>query len=56
MGGEVDVRAAVLFWGTERTTFVVGPDGRVLEVLRRVRPARHDELALAALGAPERPT
>jgi peroxiredoxin Q/BCP len=44
------------FWGNERTTFVIGPDGRVVEVLRKVRPARHDELALAALSAPERPT
>jgi peroxiredoxin Q/BCP len=39
------------FWGTERTTFVIGPDGRVVEVLRKVKPARHDELVLEALGA-----
>jgi peroxiredoxin Q/BCP len=36
---------------TERTTFVIGPDGRVAEVLRKVDPRRHDELVLEALGA-----
>jgi peroxiredoxin Q/BCP len=39
------------FWGNERTTFVIGPDGRVVEVLRKVKPARHDELVLGALEA-----
>src|SRR5437764_2128172 len=39
------------FWGSERTTFVVGPDGRVVSALRRVKPARHDELVLEALAA-----
>jgi peroxiredoxin Q/BCP len=36
---------------TERTTFVIGPDGRVAEVLRKVNPRRHDELVLEALAA-----
>ncbi|HKP88688.1 MAG TPA: thioredoxin-dependent thiol peroxidase [Thermoleophilaceae bacterium] len=35
---------------TERTTFVIGPDGRVVDVLRKVNPLRHDELVLAALA------
>jgi peroxiredoxin Q/BCP len=39
------------FMGNERTTFVIGPDGVVQEVLRKVRPAQHDELVLAALAA-----
>ena len=38
------------YWGNERTTFVIGPDGVVRKVLRKVRPAQHDELVLAALG------
>lgn len=38
------------FWGVERTTFVIGAGGVVADVLRRVRPARHDQLALAALA------
>jgi thioredoxin-dependent peroxiredoxin len=37
-------------WGNERTTFVIDPDGRVAEVLRKVKPAQHDDLVLAALG------
>src|SRR5436305_14164410 len=39
------------FMSSERSTFVIGPDGRVLEVLRKVQPARHDELVLGALAA-----
>lgn len=38
------------YWGNERTTFIIAPDGKVAEVLRKVRPAEHDALALAALG------
>ncbi len=37
------------YFGNERTTFVVGPDGKVAVVLRKVKPAEHDELVLAAL-------
>jgi thioredoxin-dependent peroxiredoxin len=38
------------YWGNERTTFVIDPEGRVAEVLRQVKPAQHDDLVLAALG------
>ncbi len=38
------------YWGNERTTFIIGPDGKVAEVLRKVKPAEHDALVLAALG------
>jgi thioredoxin-dependent peroxiredoxin len=37
------------YFGNERTTFVIGPDGVVAKVLRKVKPAEHDELVLAAL-------
>jgi peroxiredoxin Q/BCP len=37
------------YFGNERTTFVIGPDGRVATVLRKVKPAEHDELVLSAL-------
>jgi thioredoxin-dependent peroxiredoxin len=37
------------YLGNERTTFVIGPSGTVSEVLRKVKPAEHDGLALAAL-------
>jgi thioredoxin-dependent peroxiredoxin len=37
--------------GNERTTFVIGEDGVVAEVLRKVKPKEHDGLVLGALGA-----
>jgi thioredoxin-dependent peroxiredoxin len=38
------------YMGNERTTFLVGSDGVVAEVLRKVKPAEHDTRVLAALG------
>jgi peroxiredoxin Q/BCP len=37
------------YFGNERTTFVIDAEGRVAEVLRKVKPAEHDEQVLAAL-------
>ncbi len=37
------------YFGNERTTFVIGPGGEVASVLRKVKPAAHDELVLKAL-------
>ncbi|HEX3692126.1 MAG TPA: thioredoxin-dependent thiol peroxidase [Solirubrobacteraceae bacterium] len=37
------------YFGNERTTFVLDVDGRVATVLRKVKPAEHDELVLDAL-------
>jgi peroxiredoxin Q/BCP len=37
------------YWGNERTTFVIHGDGRVGSVLRKVKPAEHDERVLQAL-------
>jgi thioredoxin-dependent peroxiredoxin len=39
------------YMGNERTTFVIGPDGKIKEILHKVKPAEHDDLALAAIGA-----
>src|SRR5213075_3113347 len=36
--------------GNERTTFVIGPDGRVEAVLPRVKPDAHVDLLLGALA------
>jgi thioredoxin-dependent peroxiredoxin len=44
------------YFGNERTTFVVGPDGKVAAVLRKVKPAEHDELVLAALDGLAHPS
>jgi peroxiredoxin Q/BCP len=37
------------YMGNERTTFVIGPDGKIKEIFRAVKPAEHDELVLGAL-------
>ncbi len=37
------------YFGNERTTFVIDSTGRVASVLRKVKPAEHDTLVLAAL-------
>jgi thioredoxin-dependent peroxiredoxin len=37
------------YFGNERTTFVIDPEGRVAKVLRKVKPAEHDRLVLEAL-------
>jgi thioredoxin-dependent peroxiredoxin len=37
------------YFGNERTTFVIDPDGKVAQVLRKVKPAEHDGLVLQAL-------
>jgi peroxiredoxin Q/BCP len=38
------------YFGNERSTFVIGPDGKVAQVLRKVKPAEHDERVLKALN------
>ena len=43
------------YFGNERSTFVSDGDGRIAAVLRKVKPAEHDDLVLQALktsGAP----
>ena len=39
------------YMGIERSTFLIGEDGRVLEAWRKVNPTGHAELVAAALGA-----
>ena len=36
---------------TERSTFVIGTDGRIEAVMRKIRPAEHARLLLAILNA-----
>jgi peroxiredoxin Q/BCP len=38
------------YLGNERTTFIIDSAGKIAEVLRKVKPAEHDELVLQALG------
>jgi peroxiredoxin Q/BCP len=37
------------YWGIERSTFVIGADGTLTKVMRRVKPDTHTEQVLAAL-------
>ncbi len=43
------------YFGNERTTFIVDSEGKVAEVLRKVKPAEHDEQVLSALAEAEPP-
>lgn len=44
------VRDGKTVMGIERTTFVIGPDARIAQVLRNVAPAGHLDLLKAALA------
>jgi thioredoxin-dependent peroxiredoxin len=37
------------YWGVQRTTFVIDAEGKVAEVLAKVKPATHDDQVLAVL-------
>jgi peroxiredoxin Q/BCP len=38
------------YMGNERSTFVIGPEGVVQQVFRKVKPGEHDNLLLSALA------
>jgi peroxiredoxin Q/BCP len=38
------------YMGNERTTFVIDAEGKIEQVLRKVKPGEHDELVLDALS------
>lgn len=37
------------YWGVARTTFVIGPDGKIQHIFEKVKPAGHAEEVLAVL-------
>jgi peroxiredoxin Q/BCP len=39
------------YMGVERSSFVIGPDGRIEHVLERVKPMEHVDLLMDALAA-----
>jgi peroxiredoxin Q/BCP len=39
------------YMGNERTTFIIGPDGQIEDVIRKVKPAEHDDLVLESLSS-----
>jgi peroxiredoxin Q/BCP len=38
------------YWGVQRSTFIIAPDGRIAKVFEKVSPKTHDDVILAALG------
>jgi peroxiredoxin Q/BCP len=38
------------YWGVQRATFLIDPDGRVAKVFPKVSPKTHDEVVLEALA------
>jgi thioredoxin-dependent peroxiredoxin len=42
--------AGKTYWGGQRATFIIGPDGRIARVFPKVSPKTHDEVVLGALG------
>jgi peroxiredoxin Q/BCP len=38
------------YWGAQRSTFLIDPDGTVANVFAKVSPKTHDEIVLEALG------
>ena len=39
------------YMGVERSTFVIGADGNLVDVMRKVKPETHADEVLAALGS-----
>jgi peroxiredoxin Q/BCP len=37
------------YWGAQRSTFIIDPDGKVAKVFPKVSPKTHDEVVLKAL-------
>jgi len=37
------------YWGAQRATFIVDPDGAIARAFPKVSPKTHDEVVLAAL-------
>jgi peroxiredoxin Q/BCP len=38
------------YWGATRSTFVIGPDGKVQDVIEKAKPATHDDAVLSLLS------
>jgi peroxiredoxin Q/BCP len=38
------------YWGVDRTTFLIGPVGRIEKIFRKVKPETHSEQVLSALA------
>lgn len=38
------------YWGVQRASFIIGPNGKVVKAFPKVSPRKHDDLVLAALS------
>jgi peroxiredoxin Q/BCP len=38
------------YWGVQRATFLIDPDGKVARVFPKVQPKQHDDQVLGALA------
>ena len=38
------------FWGAQRSTYIIDPEGTIAKVFPKVSPKTHDEVVLATLG------
>jgi peroxiredoxin Q/BCP len=38
------------YWGVQRATFIIDPDGKIARVFPKVSPQTHDNIVLGALG------
>lgn len=38
------------YWGVQRATFIIDPDGKIARVFPKVSPQTHDDVVLDALG------
>jgi peroxiredoxin Q/BCP len=38
------------YWGVQRASFIINPEGRIARVFPKVSPRTHDDLVLEALG------
>jgi thioredoxin-dependent peroxiredoxin len=47
--------AGKTYWGVTRSTFIIGPAGRIVRVFPKVSPKTHDEVVLEALAELETP-
>ena len=38
------------YWGVQRATFIIGPDGKLTKAFPKISPKKHDQLVLDALA------
>jgi peroxiredoxin Q/BCP len=38
------------YWGAQRSTFIVDPEGKIVHVIEKASPKTHDDQVLAAVS------